>query len=246
MSARAMAWAWEQECPSANAKLVLLALADRADEDGECWPSRQWLHTKTGLHVESVKRALAALHKNDLLDREQHHAKTGSWSSNRYTLNLHRGSPVTHATPDVTVSPWVTSDPQVLSTKNTKKNPEALTDVSTSGAANKPGRAKDEIWDALIDLFGDVETRSERGRRNAAAKQLRDVGAVPDDIRARARRWQYTVPLTPTALVAHWSALAGRPAAKPGLSCRVCGVTCTGPQGLRDHLALVHDIEEAA
>ena len=39
MSVRAMAWAFEQRVGSPMAKLVLLKLADHADENGECFPS---------------------------------------------------------------------------------------------------------------------------------------------------------------------------------------------------------------
>jgi hypothetical protein len=44
-------------------------------------------------------------------------------------------------------------------------------------------RLPDEIWDALTEHFGDVRTKDERGRRNAAVKQLREAGATPEEIR---------------------------------------------------------------
>ncbi len=37
MSIKAMNWAWEQRLPP-NSKLILMALADSADEIGKCWP----------------------------------------------------------------------------------------------------------------------------------------------------------------------------------------------------------------
>jgi hypothetical protein len=44
-------------------------------------------------------------------------------------------------------------------------------------------RPRDEIWDTLTEHFGEPRTKSERGRRNAAVRELRDAGARPDEIR---------------------------------------------------------------
>lgn len=43
-------------------------------------------------------------------------------------------------------------------------------------------REPDPIWDALTDAFGDVRTPSERGRRNRAARELREAKATPEEI----------------------------------------------------------------
>lgn len=44
----------------------------------------------------------------------------------------------------------------------------------------------DETWDALEEEFGPVRTKSERGRRNAAVKELKDAGATPEEIKISA------------------------------------------------------------
>lgn len=43
-------------------------------------------------------------------------------------------------------------------------------------------RPRDEVWDALEVEFGPVRTKSERGRRNLAVKELREAGATPEEI----------------------------------------------------------------
>lgn len=43
-------------------------------------------------------------------------------------------------------------------------------------------RQRDPIWDALTEHFGEARTKDERGRRNAAVKQLRDAQATPEEI----------------------------------------------------------------
>lgn len=42
--------------------------------------------------------------------------------------------------------------------------------------------ATDDIWDALEEHFGPVRTASERGRRNLAVKELREAGALKEEI----------------------------------------------------------------
>lgn len=41
---------------------------------------------------------------------------------------------------------------------------------------------RDEIWDALEDAFGQVRTKSERGRRNRAVRELKEAGATLDEL----------------------------------------------------------------
>lgn len=52
-------------------------------------------------------------------------------------------------------------------------------------------------------------THAERGRFNRAAKELKEVGATPEDVAERAEifREMYDVRLTPTALSANWAQL---------------------------------------
>jgi hypothetical protein len=44
----------------------------------------------------------------------------------------------------------------------------------------------DLIWDALEVEFGPVRTKSERGRRNVAVKELREAEATPEEIKVAA------------------------------------------------------------
>jgi hypothetical protein len=74
----------------------------------------------------------------------------------------------------------------------------------------------DPIWDALVAAFGYTPiTRSERGKWNRAAKDLRDAAIDPADIAKRVaeyrRRWP-GINCNPLALAAHWGELAPRQA----------------------------------
>jgi hypothetical protein len=61
MSVWAKAWAYEQFIGNAGAKSVLVALAEFADEFGECWPGHDTLASMTELSVRTIERHIAAL-----------------------------------------------------------------------------------------------------------------------------------------------------------------------------------------
>lgn len=79
-------------------------------------------------------------------------------------------------------------------------------------------RPRDLLWEALVEVCGadaDEMTKNERGKYNAALKQLKDVNATPEQLRARAARYKREYPnisLTPTALCNRWSSLKPPPA----------------------------------
>lgn len=92
-------------------------------------------------------------------------------------------------------------------------------------------RARDPLWDAFVaERLPEPQTKSERGRWNAAIKQLRDIEATPGDVRTRCReykrRWQ-GIEITPTAIAANWTTLGirqegsryGAPAGPEGPRC---------------------------
>ena len=118
-----------------------------------------------------------------------------------------------------------------------------------SVAPDKPSRppakrkANDEhsqLFQALVDVCGldPPLTKHEGGRVGTAAKQLREIGATPDDVRQRAgayrKRYGDEVELTPTGLVSNWAQVVasrnGHRRAPPSPdACQQCG------QGKSDH-----------
>ena len=83
MSVRCMAWAWTVDI-DASSKLVLLALADHAnDEDHECWPSLMHLTRKCSFKDKSTTlRHLNHLEDEGLIRRKRGNSNT----STRYIL----------------------------------------------------------------------------------------------------------------------------------------------------------------
>ncbi|MHA6687027.1 helix-turn-helix domain-containing protein [Mesorhizobium sp. A556] len=89
MSVHAMAWAKKQKTGSATRKLVLLTIADYANDDGVAWPSQQTIAAESELTDRSIRRALAELEKRDLLRREKRPSlPSGQLQSDKIHLNL--------------------------------------------------------------------------------------------------------------------------------------------------------------
>jgi DNA-binding transcriptional MocR family regulator len=71
MSRQARDWAWALDRVTPTQKFVILALAERADESGICWPSLRRLSAMTLLARSTVVLALGALEAGGLITRER-------------------------------------------------------------------------------------------------------------------------------------------------------------------------------
>jgi hypothetical protein len=91
MSWKATAWALSQTTGAARRKLLLLALANYADETGVCWPSQETLARDTEQSVDTVQRQLDVLEQLKLLKRERMPKRRGQWQGYHYTLCLQAG-----------------------------------------------------------------------------------------------------------------------------------------------------------
>ena len=85
-----MNWAWRQVL-TPTLKLVLMALADAADDQGVCWPSVSTLAKKCSVSTRTVQRSLRSLMDRGLLIAESRQRRDGSSTSNRYRLLIQRG-----------------------------------------------------------------------------------------------------------------------------------------------------------
>lgn len=87
-----MNWAWEQRLEPST-KLVLLALADIADDSGHCWPSVSMLSKKVHASERNVRRILHKLRSDSkgrlpLVCVDERRRSNGSQRSNVYMLQM--------------------------------------------------------------------------------------------------------------------------------------------------------------
>ena len=88
MSWQAQAWAMKQTVGGPAGKLILLALANYADDAGSCFPSVARLAVECECTKRTVFTWLETLEKMGLISRENRSRDNGSNSTSRYTLAL--------------------------------------------------------------------------------------------------------------------------------------------------------------
>lgn len=95
-----MNWVWTLEDLGPTETLLMMALADAADDDGFCWPSQVVLARKSRQTDRNVRRLITRLSRQGLL-RVEHRSSTGGRRSNRYWLNVgYRPEPLGSRQPD--------------------------------------------------------------------------------------------------------------------------------------------------
>ena len=81
-----MSKAWEMPIPSGQ-KMVLLALCDHANDDGECYPSQTKLAKKCSMSSRAISNHIKWLHDCGILESERRQT-TNVRKSNRYFISL--------------------------------------------------------------------------------------------------------------------------------------------------------------
>lgn len=87
MSVRASNWAWKTALQPTQ-KIVLLALADIADDAGLCWPSLKTLAVKCHVSPRTIQRTVKEFEDCGLLEITTRFAANGRQTSNGYVLRL--------------------------------------------------------------------------------------------------------------------------------------------------------------
>lgn len=151
MSVQALSCAFAVRGISSSEKLVLLALANFANDRMECWPSQDRLADDTELSPRTVWAALAKLEACGLVSREKRNRPDGTRSTDRFTLHF---------------SLIVTSEPVAKSAKTTRKSCE-----NQSQSLQEPVAAV-----ATLTTF---ESSIEEPRKEECASRL-PQGWVPD------------------------------------------------------------------
>lgn len=99
MSLRAIVWAFQQiavkRSPSTSASLVLLKIADRANDDGVCWPGRKRLGLDIALSEETVRQCVRKLERAGLVIVERRQDSAGRDIPNKYHLPIGEGLDLT-------------------------------------------------------------------------------------------------------------------------------------------------------
>lgn len=194
MSVQALAWAKRQKAGSASAKLVLMILADYADEHGRCWPARSTIAEEAELTIRSVSDQLKALEAAGLIERDTRTRDDGSQTSSTIQIRLDRepvkqsaGEGVQEIHPPVqTLHPPVQEVPGGVNQlptggepRSPREPPEELLELeatlpvaSAPPDAPGPARSKGDPWrsDGEFEALWQAATPEMRRRAKSKAK----------------------------------------------------------------------------
>lgn len=87
MSIKAMNWVWQDVRVEGGLKLILLAIADNADDNGVAWPSLQTIASKAEVSLSTAKRKVKQLETLGLMSVTRRTVGYNN-SSNKYRLNV--------------------------------------------------------------------------------------------------------------------------------------------------------------
>lgn len=115
MSIKAINQAFETKL-SGNVKLVLLALADCADDNMQCFPSYSHIARKASISIATAKRIVKKLEEMKALKKENRFRKDRTKSSNIYTLNISSINMIPHkkVKNDTTIVSQVIPSPSII------------------------------------------------------------------------------------------------------------------------------------
>jgi Helix-turn-helix domain len=88
MSWQATNWAMNQKVGNAGRKLLLVALANYADENGVCWPSQGRLALDTEASLDTIQRQTKKLVADGFVSIERPPKRRGQWQTFIYRLNM--------------------------------------------------------------------------------------------------------------------------------------------------------------
>lgn len=128
MSVRVISWVWEQSLAEGTDRLVLLAIADcAADDGGNAWPSISTLAGKARVSARTVQRSVKAL---QLLGEIEIDANAGRHGTNMYRIRMDRQIVTLTDSHPVNLSP-VTESPRQSVTPSTGRG--GVTTVTPEG-----------------------------------------------------------------------------------------------------------------
>lgn len=199
MSYAALSWAWGVKV-SATCKLVLVCLADRADDDGACFPSLRDIQARTGLSERAVRNALADMERAGVMRRDMRVNQ-----STRYWLHVGqvaeggaRGAPGAGNAPPAPDAPGAHNAPEGGTTC-----PRVGHDVPVGGAprapitTNEPSQEPPEEPSpprdpaGFADWWAEYPRKDAKGAARTAYAKARKRGASVADLLTGLRRYPF-------------------------------------------------------
>lgn len=184
-----MCWAYQQPVPDAESKLILLALANYAGHDNQCWPSIKRIARECLLSERTVQYRLQMLSEAKILTIKPRTSEDGGPASNIFCLNFAPpGAGDAPPSRTAATTPGAPRAPKPVSTEPVNE-PNTLYEFAKSKLSCAFHRDKDDPWDysdeyALLDLSRRPKFLSELDEilelKEEAEKPPRSIRSVLD------------------------------------------------------------------
>ena len=169
MSLEAITWAFRQSLTPSE-KLVLLTLADYADDENKCWPKQETLATRTGLTRPTIALKMRTLAERNLITR-QHRQHTSDMTYLNIDNTTYNEQPKTKnktRTPRVFQPPTLTDVQAYAKTINAESQADQFHEYFTVGNwRDSRGFAVKNWKQKLLTWKSHDEKRSSTGKRNS-------------------------------------------------------------------------------
>ena len=170
MSFKAMTWAVKIKTGSPTKKLILLLLADRANDDGMCFPSIETIAKDCELGATAVKTNIKTLAKAGFL-RIEKRRDGGAWLRNLYHLDLNC-SDICHDEGVGHEASMVDDRGHLATPPETPSVPGVGREVSTNKSL-EPVKEPVNICGEFLKRFNDITGRKFRVLDEKTKRQLR-------------------------------------------------------------------------
>lgn len=147
-----MTWAFDARGLNPVERLILLALADWANDDGECWPGQVSIAEKVEVSESTVRRVLTRLRTLGVLEVSERRRPDGYKTSNLYRL-MHT-SPVNLTGESSAVNLTYLTGQSDTSHQSTVTGQEPLVEPEGEPSEQQQrGRATDKQIEFIRDLY---------------------------------------------------------------------------------------------
>lgn len=212
MSNKALNHVWEHSTLKGTALLLMIAIADMANDDGECYPGKARLSRKCRTTKDNIKKLLKKCEESgELIIQDGMGMETINGWTNRYVLTGLKVTPGNASTPvpgdSSTPLPGNASTPKPSVKPSVK--PKSAGKPAKSPKPKTP-RPRNPMYDAIEKAFGysddNKPTKTVESQIGMASAELIKAGYVPEQvpiIYAYCKAQTHWTGFTPRALASH-------------------------------------------
>lgn len=177
MSVEVAAWAWKQKLGNPGLKLVLVKLADNADQDGYSWWKQERLADECEMSRATVQRKLKELRERGYLTVEERKNGQGFKVANGYRLcrpPLHQSDAALPHSRDAAAASTVMQQEPSKEPTTSPSSQNGLLPRSVGGTAVTA--VEHEHASSLLDLFNELAGKSFSGKswRESIIRRMRE------------------------------------------------------------------------